>query len=446
MSLSDLRRKIDSRDACLGVIGLGYVGLPLACVLVEAGFTVIGVDVSNEQVSAVNLGRSPVEGREPGLEASLSAAHQSGKLRASTDYADLANAEIVLVAVETPVDDHHKPDYTALISVCNSLGDVIQSGVLVIIESTLSPGTTDNLVSPVLESSSGLKCGVDFYLGHCPERVMPGRLLHNLRSMSRVCGGTTPDTAQTMITLYRLFVGADLDATDALTAELVKTVENAYRDVQIAFANEVALICEAVGGDVWRVRELVNKSPERQMHLPGAGVGGHCIPKDPWLLANSANEAGTRPRLIPSAREVNDSMPGHMLDLLRDALDEVGKPLSEARILVLGYAYLQDSDDTRNSPSVAFIKQVEALDAQTVIHDPYIQQFRGDLYKLAHGCDAAIIFVRHTPYLSLDLERLSASLRIPVLVDGRNMIIPENAREAGFVFRSMGRSIKKVSG
>jgi len=199
----------------------------------------------------------------------------------------------------------------------------------------------------------------------------------------------TPETAETMVRFYRCIIQADLDPADWITAELVKTVENAYRDVQIAFANEVALICEALGGDVWKVRELVNKSPYRQMHLPGAGVGGHCIPKDPWLLVYGVEGKDVPVRLIPTARAVNDSMPAHVADLLEGALAHAGRSLEGARILVLGYAYLEDSDDTRNSPSEALVKILLERGAGVVIHDPYVAGYQGDVYEMATGCDGS---------------------------------------------------------
>ena len=249
------------------------------------------------------------------------------------------------------MDGNHVPQYHALRSVLELLGPVLKDEALVIVESTIAPGTMEQMVGPVLQSSSGKVPGKGFHLGHCPERVTPGRLLANLRGVSRVVGGMTAETAETMVALYRTVVEADLDTTDCMTAELVKTVENAYRDVQIAFANEVALICEAVGGDVWRVRELVNKSPGRQMHQPGAGVGGHCIPKDPWLLAYGARLGGHSPTLIPAARSINDGMPLHLAELTAHALEAAGRKMSEARVAVLGYSYLEESDDVRNSPS-----------------------------------------------------------------------------------------------
>jgi UDP-N-acetyl-D-mannosaminuronic acid dehydrogenase len=243
-----------------------------------------------------------------------------------------------------------------------------------------------------------------------------------------------------MIALYKNIVHADLDAADCVTAELVKTAENAYRDVQIAFANEVALICEAAGGDVWKVRELVNKSPMRQMHLPGAGVGGHCIPKDPWLLAYGASGSDVPLRIIPAAREVNNSMPLHMVKLLENALAEAGKSLLDARIAVLGYAYLENSDDTRNSPTRSLVARLYELGAQPVIHDPWIPEYDGDVFERVSGCDAVVVMVGHSVYRTLDLEKLRSVLRSPVLVDGRNVIEGAQASAAGLHYCCIGVS------
>jgi UDP-N-acetyl-D-mannosaminuronic acid dehydrogenase len=256
--------------------------------------------------------------------------------------------------------------------------------------------------------------------------------------MSRVCGGNSPETAATMISLYRMIVKADLDPSDWATAELVKTVENSYRDVQIAFANEVALICEQAGADVFRVRELVNKSPFRQMHIPGSGVGGHCIPKDPWLLAYGIQGSDLKLQLIPAARAVNDSMPRHMVELVEKALARQNKKINQSRVLVMGYAYLENSDDTRNSPSSALVGGLDALGAEVVIHDPFIEEYKGDLFAKAAGCDVAVIMVRHDEYLNLDLADLKSKLSTPILVDGRRTFDPERVREAGFDYSGVG--------
>jgi len=314
----------------------------------------------------------------------------------------------------------------------------MKNGSLIIVESTIAPGTMAEVVLPLLEQHSGKKVNQDFYLGNCPERVMPGKLLKNLKTISRVVGGNTPETAETMIGLYQHIVKADLDAADCVTAELVKTAENAYRDVQIAFANEVALICEAVGGDIWKVRELVNKSPGRQMHLPGAGVGGHCIPKDPWLLAYGVKDRDVPLRIIPAARAVNDSMPLHMIELLQDALAEAGGELKGARVAVLGYAYLEDSDDTRNSPSETLVRHLREMGAEVVIHDPWVEKYHGDLLERLRGCDAVVVMVAHSAYRELDLGVLKSALRLPVLVDGRRVFDVEQAHRAGFVYHGVG--------
>ena len=438
MTLGELRKKLEQKEARLAVIGLGYVGLPVAALLAEAGFDVLGVEIRSERVEKINRGICPIEGVEPGLADLLAKVIASHKLYATADYADLKDRDIILIDVETPVDEQNTPRYEALRASLKNLGPVLKTGALVIIESTIAPLTMKDVVLPLLEQSSGKKVNIDFYLGNCPERVMPGKLLKNLRILSRVVGGMTPETAETMLALYRHIVQADLDPADCITAELVKTAENAYRDVQIAFANEVALICEAVGGDVWKVRELVNKSPYRQMHLPGAGVGGHCIPKDPWLLAYSVKDKNVSLSIIPSARAVNDSMPLHMIELLEEALTTAGRKISGARVAVLGYAYLEDSDDTRNSPSEVLVRRLRELGANVVIHDPWAEGYSGDPMICVKGCDAAVVMTAHSAYRTLDLHALKSALRLPVLIDGRHVFETSQAQAAGLIYRGVG--------
>ena len=333
--LYELRQKISAKEARLAVIGLGYVGLPVACEFARIGFDVVGVEFQRERVDTINAGISPITGMEPGLQELVAEVVGSGRLRATWDYRMLADRDVVLICVETPVDENNIPRYEALRAALSQLGPVMKFGALVIVESTIAPGTMRGIVLPLLEASSGKRLNQGFYLGNCPERVMPGKLLANLHRVSRVVGGMTPETAQTMQVLYQHIVDAAIDIADCITAELVKTVENAYRDVQIAFANEVALICEKAGGDAWKVRELVNKSPGRMMLLPGAGVGGHCIPKDPWLLAYSVSASDLTLHLIPAAREVNKFMPFHMVELLEAGLKSAGKQISGSQILVM---------------------------------------------------------------------------------------------------------------
>jgi len=426
-----LRALIESGSCTIGVVGLGYVGLPVACLLADKGFNVIGVDLKADRVANINAGRNPIEGREPGLPEMLQRVLVSGRLKATTDVHDVAEARVVLVCVETPVDPQdHRPRYAALRAACAGLAEVLQPGALVIVESTIAPGTIDRVVAPVLRPHGLL-------VGHCPERVMPGRLLENLRTMSRAVGGESPEVAAAMAALYSAYVEGELDLTDPLTAELVKTSENAYRDVNIAFANQVALICEAVGGDVWKVRELVNKSPGRNMLLPGAGVGGHCIPKDPWLLA-SALEPGRDAALIMASRTVNDSMPAHIAELVLDLLRAEGVEPEGAVVTVLGYSYLEESDDPRDSPSAALIPFLEGAGCKLRVHDPFVQDHHGDVLESLAGADCAVLMVAHSEYRGIDLAKVAHTMRRRLVVDARAALKQDALRLAGFRSRTIG--------
>ena len=430
---------IENKTANVVVLGLGYVGLPVACLFAEAGFPVVGIRRSQDKVEMVNRGICPIEGQEPGLAELLARVVTGGRFRATMDYEVCREAQVVLIAVETPVDPvTKKPGYQALRGALTNLGNNLSPGTMVIIESTIAPGTMERVVKPILEETSGLRVNEDFYLVNCPERVMPGKLLRNIRECARVVGGMTPEAAQLAVALYRHVVQADLDPADCLTAELVKTMENAYRDVQIAFANEMALLCENMGANVWQVRELVNKSPYRAMHLPGAGVGGHCIPKDPWLLIANASD-GFEPRLTHTAREINDGMPLHMVNLTIEALQEVGVDVADAKVGVLGYAYHENSDDTRNSPSEVLVARLRELGAEVVIHDPWVPEYRGSLEERVPGCDVIVVMVAHDVYRAVDLSELRMQVARPILVDGRHVFSTEQARAAGWDYRGVGQ-------
>jgi UDP-N-acetyl-D-mannosaminuronic acid dehydrogenase len=444
---------IESKTANVVVLGLGYVGLPVACLFAEAGFPVVGIRRNQDKVDMINGGECPIKGKEPGLTELVSRVVSEGRFRATTDYEACQNAQIVLIAVETPVDPVTKePGYEALRKALTDLGPYLSPGMMVIIESTIAPGTMTKVVKPILEETSGLLVNKDFYLANCPERVMPGKLLANIRGCHRVVGGMSPETAELAVKLYRHVVQEDLDPVDCLTAELVKTMENTYRDVQIAFANEMALLCKDMGADVWQIRELVNKSPYRNMHLPGAGVGGHCLPKDPWLLVVNSSD-GFEPQLTPAAREINDGMPGHMAALIEEALAEAGRELVGARVALLGVAYLENSDDTRNTPAATLAKLLLARGAEVVAHDPYVRKadwhqaldkgaevpLTNNLGEALNEADCVALVTKHQDYRALDLKWAARVMRTSVLVDGRNSLDSTYGVKAGFVVRTVGR-------
>jgi UDP-N-acetyl-D-mannosaminuronic acid dehydrogenase len=277
---------------------------------------------------------------------------------------------------------------------------------------------------------------------------MPGRLIEYIVNFPRVVGGIDEESTRRAVELYRHIVKREITPADVLTAEVAKAVENAYRDVNIAFANEVALICGSLGVNVYQVRELINARPDRDMHLPGAGVGGHCLPKDTWLLHYGARTYGNpnvSTELVSLARRINDAMPLHTAQLVEEALEEKGATLDGARVAVMGYAYLENSDDTRNTPALPLVRALEAKGASVVVHDPFVRQvddgvnLTHDLEQALRRADCAVIVTRHQEYYDLDPARAKVLMRTPVLVDGRNVFASGDWRQAGFVYRGVGK-------
>jgi len=421
------------------VVGLGYVGLPVAAALAEAGVRVLGIDIDAAKVASVNGGRSPLSGREPGLDALL-AKHGGKRLTATGDFAECGSADAVLIAVETPIDEETRdPDYRALRSALRSVGAALKRGALVSIESTVAPGTMRRVVKPLLERASGMRTPRDFSLVHTPERLTAGKLLHNLYNVARVVGGDDARSLRKAENLYSRILKADIHTTDLLTAEIVKTAENAYWDVQLGLANEFALIAEDYGVDAYEVQRLVNTCPRRDLLYPGAGVGGHCIPKDPWLLLSGLGSF--KPSLIPAAREVNDFMPERMATLTEDALREGGRRLAGARVAVLGFAYKENTDDARNSPAIRLIRILRGRGADVRIHDPFVKRQHGfavqrKLPDVLKGADAAVLVTAHDGYRKADWKALGRGMRRRVFVDGRRLW-PTPPK--GWVYRGIGR-------
>lgn len=443
------------------VIGMGYVGIPVAALFADVeGFSVVGVQRRSKRsgwkIDCLNEGKNPIGGDEPGLSELIARVVKKGTFRVVEDVSTCKDADAILIDVQTPVNTKKIPDYESLEEVTTATGKHIRRGALVVVESTVAPGTTDYVVKPLLEKSSDMKAGRDFFLAFCYERVMVGRLIKNIVSLPRIVGGINEESTQRAMELYRHIVKAKLCATDTLTAEVAKVVENTYRDVNIAFANEVGLICESLGVDSFKVRELVNtlpndpanpaSNPVRNMHYPGAGVGGHCLPKDPWLLKHGLDEHGKFkffPKVIVSSRELNDSMPKHAVDLVEEALAEHGKKLKGAKVAILGVAFIENSDDTRNTPSATLYAELKKRGAKPVLHDPIVRDFElpftNDLNNALMDADAVILSTKHKEYLKLDLSNLKKKLATPIIVDGRNAFAEDIAVKAGFTYRGVGK-------
>jgi UDP-N-acetyl-D-mannosaminuronic acid dehydrogenase len=443
------------------VVGMGYVGIPAAALFADVpGFSVAGVQRrsrrSGWKIDWLNRGRNPIGGDEPGLSELIARVVRKGTFRVVEDVSVVKDAEAVLIDVQTPTERDHKPRYESLRDVSRQVGRHMGKGTLVVIESTVAPGTTENVVRPILEKASGMKAGRDFSLAFSYERVMVGRLIKNIVHLPRIVGGIDEKSTERAMGLYAHIVKARLHPTDALTAEVAKTVENGYRDVNIAFANEVALICESLGIDAYEVRELVNtlpndpsmpsSNPVRNMHLPGGGVGGHCLPKDSWLLKYGLDTYGRsafEPRLLVDSRALNDWMPVHVAALVEEALAERKRKLKGAKVAILGVAFLENSDDTRNAPSAALYLELKRRGARPILHDPLVREFElpftKDLDEALNGADAVVLSTKHKEYLKLDLRKLRKKVKTPVLVDGRNVWSAEKAGKAGFTYRGVGK-------
>ena len=375
------------------VIGMGYVGIPAAALFADVeGFNVVGIQRRSKRsgwkIDWLNNGKNPIGGEEPGLSELIEKVVKKGSFQVTDDFSECKDANVILIDVQTPTDEDGIPHYESLKEVSKQVGRYMKRDALVVIESTVAPGTTENVVKPILEQESKLKAGKDFSLAFSYERVMVGRLLHNIINYPRIVGGIDEDSTKRAIDLYKNIVNAQLYPTDVITAEVAKVVENTYRDVNIAFANEMALMCESLGVDVFKVRELVNTLPNdpsnpsanpiRNMHFPGAGVGGHCLPKDPWLLKYGVDAYGkikVDPQVIVKSRELNMWMPTHMAELLEEGLNEAGQKLEGAKIAILGVAFLENSDDTRNTPSQPLYELLTKKGAKPVLHDPYVRDF-----------------------------------------------------------------------
>jgi UDP-N-acetyl-D-mannosaminuronic acid dehydrogenase len=448
------------------VVGMGYVGVPIAALFADVpDFRVVGVQRRSQRsgwkIDWLNEGKNPIGGNEPGLSELITRVVKKGSFSVVEDISTCKDAEAILIDVQTPTDAKRVPDYTSLKEVVERVGKHMNHGSLVVVESTVAPGTTSNLVKPLLEKASHMEAGEDFYLAFCYERVMIGRLIKNITDLPRVVGGINERSTQRATELYRHVVKAELYPTDALTAEVTKVVENTYRDVNIAFANEVALICESLGVDAFKVRDLVNTlpndannpatNPARNMHFPGGGVGGHCLPKDPWLLKFGLDAYGKfkfMPKVIVQSREVNDFMPIHLVDLLEEALKTFGKNLRNAKVTVLGVAFLPDSDDPRNTPSAVIYEELKKRGAKPILHDSFVRDFElpftKDLNEALDMTDSVIVSTRHTEYLNLDMKKLRMQMATPILIDGRNAFNQEKAEKAGFTYRGIGKGIRST--
>ncbi|HOA56208.1 MAG TPA: nucleotide sugar dehydrogenase [Clostridiales bacterium] len=400
-----LLSKINDKTAVIGVIGLGYVGLPLAVEKAKAGYRVIGFDIQEHKVRKVNEGINYIGDIVP---ADLKNIVRSGRLKATGDYSFISEADCVAICVPTPLDEHFQPDISYIANSSKEIAKYLHKGMLVVLESTTYPGTTEEVVKPILEST-GLECGKDFYLAFSPERVDPGNKIYKTKNTPKVVGGVTPDCTETAAALYSNVLDSEVfRASSPKVAEMEKILENTFRNVNIALVNEMAIICEKMGIDIWEVIEAAKTKPYGFMAFyPGPGVGGHCIAVDPFYLTWKVREFGYHTKLIETAGEINNYMPEFVLERTMKILNRFGKSLNGSEIMVLGAAYKQDIDDVRESPALKVMDLLVRHGARLKYNDPYVPGFtyKGRSYESApltaenlESADLVIITTMHSSY------------------------------------------------
>ena len=371
---SELLGKIKEKSAVVGIVGLGYVGLPLAVEFAKAGYKTIGFDVQAKKVDAVNAGHNYI-GDIVGD--TLKSMVESGRLSATSDFAFIQEVDAVAICVPTPLDKYQQPDISYVKGSTESVAKYVHPGMVIILESTTYPGTTEELLKPILEAG-GLKCGKDFYLAFSPERVDPGNKQYKTKNTPKVVGGIGPDSTEVAAALYRsVLAGGVYEVSSPAVAEMEKLLENTYRNINIGLANEMAIICHRMGINVWEVIEAAKTKPYGfQAFYPGPGLGGHCIPLDPFYLAWKAREFDYHTRLIETSGEINTGMPEYVVQRAMTVLNRDKKSLNGAKVLVLGAAYKADIDDYRESPALNVIDLLIKEGADTTYYDPYIPEYR----------------------------------------------------------------------
>ncbi len=367
--------KIEQRDITVGVVGLGYVGLPLAVEKAKAGFKTIGFDVQKEKVALVNQGKNYIGDV---VDSDLSDIVADGMLSATEDFGFIKDVDFIAICVPTPLDQHQQPDISYVKASTEAISKYLKKGTMVVLESTTYPGTTEELIKPILEKGSGLVCGKDFYLGFSPERVDPGNLIYKTKNTPKVVGAIGEDALEVIAEMYRAVLESDVHTVSSpAIAEMEKILENTYRNINIGLVNELAILCNKMDINLWEVIDAAKTKPYGfQAFYPGPGLGGHCIPLDPYYLSWKAREFGFHTSMIESSMMINDKMPEYTVDRAANILNRYKKALNGSEVLVLGVAYKQDIDDYRESPALEVIRILEEKGANVKFYDPYITEYK----------------------------------------------------------------------
>ena len=445
-NIDEVRYSLESKSLNVCVIGIGRIGLPTALSFAKAGLQTIGVDINEKLVDSINGGNFPLKD-EPGYEEIFDKVRKNGSFSATTDINEaISKSSLILLSLPTPMDEKNIPNYSALESVGNQLSHVLQPNSLIIVESTIEPGFIENNLINVLEKAGRLHAGKNFTIGVCPENANPGEILHDFTNLPRLVGSINEQTTKIITMVYDFVFSVELVIMpDCKTANAVKLTTNVFRDINIGFISELSLMFEKLGIDTLKVLEAAKKKYNFQIHYPGAGVGGPCLPINSYQLLNAARHAGVNLDMIKTGRQINEKMPDHVIKLTLDAFKEHNKPIQNNDILILGVSYKPDVKDIQLTPAKHIIEKLQNLGVNVHIYDPYFsssQVFGIDveenLDSIISQVDAAIIITAHNEFKKIT-PSIFNQMKSPILIDTRGIIDPADAKQAKLIFRGLGR-------
>jgi nucleotide sugar dehydrogenase len=443
MGKEEIKNAFSDGEVTIAVYGLGKIGLPLAAIFSDKGAKVVGVDINEKVVDLLNRGKTIIK-KEPGLEELVERNVLKGNLKATIDQIKAAkDSDVMIIIVPTLLNkEDNSPDLSKVEDVCKNISKGLERGDFVILESTVPPNTTRGIVKSTLEEGSGLKAGIDFGLAHCPERTSSGRVIEDITgAYPKIVGGINEESNKSAKAIYSLITKNEIITTDSSTAEMAKIFQGLYRDVNIALANELAIYCKENSIDFSKAREIGNTDPNCNIHKPGAGVGGHCIPVYPHFVIKTSNKSELK--LLKTARKVNDYMPFYLVGLIKKGLNEIGKSIENSDILILGLAYRGNVKEIRNSPAIPIIKELKKLNAKISVYDPLFSREEIETFDVIYvnslkdiqKIDCIAILTDHDEFKKYEWKEMKG--KVKMIVDGRQIINPKKARELGFIYEGI---------
>ena len=447
-NIDEVKNSLESKSLVVCVVGIGRIGLPTALSFAKAGLQTIGVDINEKLVDSINTGNFPLKD-EPGYEEIFNEVRKNGNFSATTNINEaISKSNLILLSLPTPMDKKNIPSYFALESVGKQLSRILQPNSLIVVESTIEPGFIENDLINILEETNRLHIGKNFTIGVCPENANPGEILHDFTNLPRLVGGIDEQTTKIITMIYDFVFSVELVVMpDCKTANAVKLTTNVFRDVNIAFVNELSLMFEKLGIDTLKVLDAAKRKYNFQIHYPGAGVGGPCLPINSYQLLNTARRIDSKLSIIKQSREINEKMPEHVINLTLDGFKNCKKSIKDSTVLILGISYKPDVKDIQLSPAKIIINKLMALGARIKIYDPYYKgsQMFGinveqNIEDVLSKVDASIIITAHKEFQEIN-PKIFTKMKTPILIDSRGVVDTSSANDVGLVFRGLGRGI-----